>query len=166
MLGALGLAGIVSLFSTASSSVVGRAYAVDGDTLRIGDTRIRLVGIDAPELEQTCTRAGEESWPCGRQARSFLADLVGREDVSCLDSGRDRYGRTLARCTIGDQDIAGEVAAAGWAMAEPIYARKQDEAQQAGRGIWAGEFDAPAEWRRDNGEQDASFWDWLRAWFG
>src|SRR5689334_19729601 len=61
------------------ATVNGRATAVDGDTLRIGDTRIRLLGLDAVEFDQTCTSGTGASWDCGRDARSFLADLVKGE---------------------------------------------------------------------------------------
>lgn len=154
------------MWDAPSAPLAGRAYAVDGDTLGIGETRIRIVGIDAPELDQSCTSAEGDAWPCGREARSFLAALIARSEISCLPEGRDRYGRTLARCSIGDRDLAGEIVGAGWALAEAGYAGDQTAARNARTGIWSGSFEAPSQWRRDRGEQDSTLWDWIRSWFG
>lgn len=54
----------------------GEARAIDGDTLQVGDTRLRLHGIDAPELRQTCEDSAGEAWACGRRAASELAGAV------------------------------------------------------------------------------------------
>jgi endonuclease YncB( thermonuclease family) len=51
----------------------GIARVVDGDTIDIGDTRIRLEGIDAPETGQTCKRKWFGSWPCGAVATTAPA---------------------------------------------------------------------------------------------
>ena len=59
--------------------------------------KIRLHGIDAPELAQHC---GDPPWPCGRAARDRLADLTAGQIVSCAPRDRDRYGRIVARCSV------------------------------------------------------------------
>ena len=82
-------------------------YVVDGDTLRMGETALRLKGMDAPEMRQSCTRDGA-SYPCGKAARDALINLVGRRQPQCWITGRDRYGRSLARCSVDGRDIGGE----------------------------------------------------------
>jgi endonuclease YncB( thermonuclease family) len=164
---ALAVIGVVwalaSLFAPPGEPLVGRAAVVDGDTLRLGATRIRLLGLDAPELDQTCTDASGSDWACGRQARAFVAGLLDQSPVTCLPAGHDRYRRVLAHCRIGDTDLGGAIVAAGWAVAEVEYAAASAAARAAGRGIWASRFESPADWRRTHGE--GSLWDWLRGWF-
>jgi endonuclease YncB( thermonuclease family) len=158
------IAAIVSWLQP-GETLTGRASAVDGDTLRIGQTRIRLIGIDAVELKQECTDASGRAWPCGTEARAHLQRLLSAE-TRCTADGRDRYGRTLARCAVGGRDLGREMAVAGWALGEIEYALAVAEARGAKRGIWSGGFADPADWRRDNGAENFSLWDWVLSWFG
>jgi len=159
------IAAVTALFLPPSSTLAGRAEAVDGDTLRIGGTRIRLLGLDAVELDQQCRRAGVE-WACGRDARLFVADLLRAAATSCASDGSDRYGRVLARCRVNDRDLGDEIVRAGWATADIEYAIPLAEARLYRRGIWAGEFDEPAQWRRSHGDSGPGIWEWLRGLFG
>lgn len=88
----------------ALADIAGVASVIDGDTLEIHGTRIRLHGIDAPESAQQCRRADGTSWACGREAAFALADLIGRKTVRCDQRDTDRYGRAVAVCTVGDAD--------------------------------------------------------------
>jgi endonuclease YncB( thermonuclease family) len=123
--------------------------AVDGDSLRNGNGDIRLIGIDAPELLQRCRKNGKE-WACGRAAQERLKQLVARSDVRCAPQGRDRYGRTLARCSAGGTDLGDTMVSEGLALnfMQGGYERHEREARIAKRGIWAGEFDFPQEHRQ------------------
>lgn len=134
---------------------------MDGDTIRIGETRIRLVGLDAVELDQTCVDGSGAQWPCGREARSFLEALSKGAETTCAADGRDRYRRVLARCATRHADLGEQVVRAGWAVAELEYAVALAEARLNGRGIWAGRFDEPAEWRRHHGSEPFDLWSWL-----
>jgi len=87
----------------------GEARAVDGDTLQVGDTRLRLHGIDAPELRQTCEDQAGEAWACGRRAASELAAAVAGGEVHCVSRERDRYRRLVATCWSQGRDV-GQVA--------------------------------------------------------
>src|SRR5215831_3938402 len=58
-----------------AQSISGDAHVVDGDTLVVGSTKVRLFGIDAPEHDQTCQKAGS-AWRCGEAARDLLAELI------------------------------------------------------------------------------------------
>ena len=125
--------------------------ADDGDSLRQGNERIRLLGIDAPELSQSCRDAQGRPWPCGRAAHERLAAILARGPVRCTPQGQDRYGRTLARCSAGPvADIGEAMVREGLALdyMQGGYKAAESKARAAKRGIWAGEFDLPQEHRR------------------
>ena len=148
------------------STISGRASAVDGDTLRFGDTRIRLIGLDAVEHDQTCTDNAGATWDCGRDARTFLADLVKSRETSCAADGRDRYRRVLARCTVANADLGEQIVRAGWAVADLEYGLALADARLNSRGIWSGTVDDPADWRRNHGTETFDFWTWLMGLLG
>ena len=151
ILGALALLAARSpFFSGPVEAPSGFARVGDGDSLAIGDARIRLEGIDAPELGQDCTRDGA-SYPCGREARTALARLVEGTAVACEGRRRDRYDRLLARCAARGIDLNRAMVEAGWAVSYGGYADAEAEARHAGRGIWAGSFERPQDWRRIHG---------------
>jgi endonuclease YncB( thermonuclease family) len=155
------LALVAGLLQPPGARLAGAATAVDGDTLRLGETRIRLVGLDAVELDQSCTGGDGARWDCGRAARAFLAGLAAGRQTACVAEGRDRYSRVLARCDGGEGDFGAAVVRAGWAVAEAEYALALAEARLNGRGIWAGRFDDPADWRRSHGDGGFDLWAWL-----
>lgn len=162
------LAGLALLDATLAPRpppIVGHAEAVDGDTLRLGRQRIRLTGLDAPELRQSCVDAAGAEWPCGAAARDFVVQQLQSGELSCSPSGRDIYRRTLASCSIGGADLGRAIVEAGWAVAELPYAGEEGDARAARRGIWTGSFEPPSQWRHDHGEGAASPWDWIRSWF-
>ncbi len=130
-------------------------HVIDGDSLTVrhgdADLTIRLTGIDAVEYRQSCTRAGSQ-WPCGREARQALERLVGRGSLHCALSAKDRYGRTLAACRTAVSpdgiDLGAEMVRLGWAVANDTdYLAEEAGAETAQRGIWQGDFTAPADWR-------------------
>jgi len=130
--------------------IIGRARVIDGDSLEIGGTRIRLEGIDAPELEQTCTDSKGWSWPCGRAATRELRAHIHGQELDCDNLGLDRYQRVLAVCALPDgSGINPWLVQQGWAVASGLaYDSEQSEAQSAHRGIWAGSFMPPWQWRQ------------------
>ena len=86
------------------ADVAGPATVVDGDTIVVAGERVRLQGIDAPELHQTCTAYGQE-WACGRTAGDWLRTFLAGRTVECVGHARDRYGRLLAVCYVGGEDL-------------------------------------------------------------
>jgi endonuclease YncB( thermonuclease family) len=130
--------------------IVGKAWVIDGDTIDIAGSRIRLQGIDAPETDQTCTDAGKKAWPCGRAATRELVELIAGRPLRCETSGLDRYRRVLAVCALPDgSDVNAWMVQQGWALAyySAVYRPEEVEAHAAKRGIWAGSFVPPWEWR-------------------
>ena len=133
------------------NEVSGPATIVDGDTLRIGSTAIRLHGIDAPEARQSCERDGS-TWLCGAESSRKLRELVGDQDVMCSETDRDQYGRTVAICRAGDIELGAAMVRSGLALAyrqySTEYVQHETAAKDATRGMWSGDFVAPWDWRR------------------
>jgi len=130
----------------------GAARAMDGDSLRMGNRTIRLAGIDSPELRQTCRTAGGGEWPCGREARDALAQLIAAGGLQCEERATDRYRRALAHCRTGAGDVAEAMVRAGLALGarDPRfdeYPAAMAGARAARRGVWQGEHQHPADWR-------------------
>ncbi|MET0241488.1 MAG: thermonuclease family protein [Sphingobium sp.] len=127
-------------------------FVADGDTLRVGDETVRLAGMDAVERGQFCTDPRGITWTCGESARVALDEMVARGGLRCTRIERDRYRRTVARCSVrGVGDIGAAMVAAGWAISsEPLYDAKEKDARSAKQGIWAGTFEAPKGWRAHN----------------
>jgi endonuclease YncB( thermonuclease family) len=133
--------------------VIGRASIVDGDTIEVQGQRIRLTGIDAPESSQTCTDAKGEDWACGRRAAFALADLVGAAPVECEEIDRDRWRRMVAICVKPDgTDLSRWMVEQGLAIAfrrySLAYVGEENDARSAKRGVWAGDFLDPSDYRR------------------
>lgn len=154
MLAAALLAAVALVAARASLSpaerLFGNAAVSDGDSLRLAGNRVRLEGIDAPELGQSC--AGPDgAYPCGRQARDVLVRLIGNGPVTCESRRRDRYERLLARCVAGEQDLNRSMVELGWALAYGDYEDAEARARAAKRGLWSGTFDDPRAWRRLHG---------------
>ena len=137
--------------SGAAQGLAGKVRVVDGDTLVIAGERIRLYGIDAPELDQTCRRGDGQSWPCGKAARAALAGLVADAALTCTGRMRDRYGRLVAVCRVAENDLAEELVRQGAAFAYRRYAREYIAAEAAAlggrRGVWQGAAVAPEVYR-------------------
>jgi endonuclease YncB( thermonuclease family) len=130
--------------------IYGVAIAGDGDSLRIGETSIRLHGIDAPEFDQSCMRGGVD-WACGAEAAEQLSKLVTGRSVRCVPVGTDQHDRTLARCSVMGRDVNLAMVESGFATAfrrySTDYVAAEERARSAKRGIWAGTFKSPAEYR-------------------
>ena len=136
----------------AAEPIVGRASVTDGDTVVIHGTRIRLHGIDAPESAQLCQDAAGKDYRCGQRAALALADRIGEAPISCEPRDTDRYGRTVAVCRKGGEDLNAWMVEQGLATAYQRYSRDYVQAETTARslkrGLWAGTFDPPSDWRR------------------
>jgi endonuclease YncB( thermonuclease family) len=132
--------------------------SIDGDTLITGDLQIRLFGIDAPELHQTCKDAKGKAYACGRAAKVKLTTIVKRGNVGCKKKDTEASGRVIATCSAeGVPDIGEQMVRDGYAVDVPSagadpYKDAEAEAKAAKRGIWRGrgDFDPPSKWRQDH----------------
>jgi len=144
-----------SLCAKQPETVSGIAKVVDGDSLEIGAVRIRLFGIDAPEGRQLCTR-DSASWSCGTAAADKLRALIGGNSIDCVQRDVDQYKRVVAICKNGATDLGAAMVKAGLALAyrqySTDYVDEEDDAHRARRGMWAGEFTAPWDYRHSHGD--------------
>jgi endonuclease YncB( thermonuclease family) len=129
----------------------GSARVADGDTIEIEAHRIRLEGIDAPETDQVCLDAEGKPWTCGIAARDALSLRIAGRIVSCATRGEDRYGRILATCSVGGENLNAfmvrEGIALDYAKYSREYTREEDIAREQQKGMWAGAFISPWDWR-------------------
>lgn len=134
------------------STIVGRASVVDADTLDIHGQRMRLNGVDAPESSQKCKDAGGKLYRCGAAAANALDAWINRNPVTCEVTGKDRYGRSLADCSVRGASVQDWLVSNGHALAyrsySTAYVPAELKAKEAKAGIWAGEFVAPWDWRQ------------------
>ncbi|WP_179758916.1 thermonuclease family protein [Hoeflea halophila] len=140
----------------AATDISGQVRVVDGDSLVMGNRRLRLKGIDAPELKQRC-RKNDREYGCGTEAASFLRDLVANHQVICRGEGIDRYGRDLVRCSAGGVDLNQAMVRSGQAVAFGDYVAAEAEARSQQAGLWAGEFEPPKQWRKVHGGLNEDF---------
>ena len=131
----------------------------DGDTIKIGEEKIRLFGIDAPEIKQICKDKNNNPYACGHSSKNYLTTLINlsNEKIYCYYSERDRYNRIIGECFIGVNssiNINEKMVLLGHAIAYLKYSKKYLEAENKARnqklGMWGGKFDLPEEWRKKN----------------
>jgi endonuclease YncB( thermonuclease family) len=142
---------LICLFLIVARSYAEQITVTDGDTIRIGDERIRFSGIDAPELKQTCIYKSIE-FQCGEFSKNLLIKKIANEEVTCIRQGKDQYGRTLAECFVGEDSLSSYLVREGYAFAYRQYSDQfiQDEeyAQIRENGMWSMKFLFPWEYRR------------------
>lgn len=130
----------------------GRAFIIDGDTLKINGTKIRLVGVDAPEISQKCKTHGHVE-NCGEIVKLRLVQATSNEITTCYSHGKDYFGRVLAECYVNDININ------KWLLREGLavyyynkdfksYKILETMAKEEKNGLWGGEFQKPKEYRK------------------
>lgn len=141
----------VTAASELQGTISGPAVVVDGDTLDIAGVRVRLEGIDAPEMSQICLDARGKSWSCGRAARDALAQATAGQAVMCDRTGMDKYGRSLAICFANGEDLNAALVVAGLARAFVKYSNRYEaleaEARTRHAGLWQADNMAPWDYR-------------------
>jgi endonuclease YncB( thermonuclease family) len=147
----------VTLIGSAAfaAELSGPVRVIDGDTLDMDGVRIRLWGIDAPEMKQTCHGKDGQTYECGRDSAAVMRELTRDRTVECDERGHDRYRRVVAVCRTEAGEINAAIVRRGWAVDWPRYSHGQyqadEEAARAeGLGIWSGRFEMPWEWRREH----------------
>ena len=145
--------------------ITGMAKVTDGDSIKINNNKIRLVGIDAPELKQKCIN-GVSEYMCGKISKEWLNMIVEDFQITCFYSEKDRYKRILGVCYIGNIDSAAfkkkikslelnsMMVKSGNAVAyrkySDAYINDEEFAKINKRGIWIGKFEMPWDWRKKN----------------
>jgi endonuclease YncB( thermonuclease family) len=135
----------------AAEALEGRAFVIDGDTFTLRGERIRLHGVDAPEVEQSCRNQSGAAYRCGEWASNALSGHIGTGAVTCRGIERDTYGRLVAKCAHDGIDIGSWLVSNGVAVAfrdfGTDYEREEAAARAARRGLWSGNFDLPSAFR-------------------
>ena len=123
---------------------------VDGDTIHLGGRKVRLFGIDAPELSQPCISHGKTT-SCGVTAKNALIGFTAGAKVSCVRKETDKYGRDVSLCFADEADLSAVMVRSGMAVAyrkySLAYVPEEDAAKSHKSGIWSGTFTMPWDWR-------------------
>ena len=134
--------------------VFGQILVTDGDTIRYKGAKIRLEGIDAPEINQQC-KTKNKFWNCGKQASNALKNLVENKPnkkFNCDEISTDKYGRQLSTCFFEEININKWMVENGWALAYRYYSSQyiesENKARLLKRGMWQGDFIYPWNWRK------------------
>ena len=149
-------------FIPANSEIIsGKAITIDGDTIKIKNKKIRLHGIDAPEIKQLCQRtflsififSFQENYKCGEISKKKLEKYVKNNIIKCKVEGIDGYKRILGTCYKNTININSRMVRNGYAVAYKKYSKKylsvEREAKREELGLWKGKFDMPWDWRKN-----------------
>lgn len=144
----LSVPGVVS----SASALSGPVRVVDGDTIDVGGTRVRLHGIDAPEADQTCTTEQGQVWACGAWVTDQVTTLFSGRQAHCEAVTTDRYNRIVARCTVKGEDIGHTLVSEGLAFAYRKYAQDYVFAEKSAAvrdvGLHASRVQNPSQFRK------------------
>ena len=136
---------------TLAESIIGKATIIDGDTIRIGKNKIRLYGIDAPEINQRCT-INKIIWECGIDSSQALESMISEKEVQCETMDIDRYKRFVAKCFVKNTNLNQYMVQNGWALAYRYYSddfiKNEEIAKKNKAGIWQGKFLDPYLYRK------------------
>ena len=147
------LCSLSSLFLFSNNLFASHVTVIDGDTIRLGDVKIRFSGIDAPEINQTCV-ASEGKVACGKISRDLLIEKVTNNQISCTDEGKDFYGRVLGECFVNGESLSSYLVREGFAFAYRKYSNKYIEDEEYAKfnklGMWSMEFQYPWDYRSNN----------------
>jgi endonuclease YncB( thermonuclease family) len=141
---------------TFNKNFSGNAVVLDGDSLKVDGKEVRLVGLDAPEYNQTCFNQKKEEYACGQVSRKFLLSLANGKNVKCIYSQKDKYDRFLSKCFIRELSINEELVKNGMAViynfteSEAKMNQLEAEAKKQKLGIWQGAFQLPKEYRKSH----------------
>ncbi len=158
---------IFLIFSTnlLAEEIIGIPKIVDGDTVYINNYKIRLEGIDAPEMKQKCKKEKlkissiigytfYEDYYCGEHSKENLEAKVKGSNIKCISFTKDRYKRYLAKCFKGEINLNRWMVRNGHAVAYRRYSKEyipdEDFAKQNKLGLWQGKFLKPEKWRKLN----------------
>ncbi len=125
---------------------------VTGSILRLNGLNIKLLGADAPNLEQNCSNSRGQAYDCGHKSASWLQNWINGQEVKCHILGNVIKHRATGVCFLGEYDVAAAVVEAGWAVAytknTDVYVPYEKQARKELKGLWSGRFYRPSDWRK------------------
>ena len=130
--------------------ITGKAFVIDGDTIRVARRTIRLSGLDAPELDQVAKHEHGYWYDQGQRVKSELIRVLGGKHVKVVVEGTDKYGRVLGTVLYENKDVGEWLVRKGYAIAAygEQYKHVEAEARRARRGMWGHtEMYDPRAWR-------------------
>ena len=142
--------------------ISGIAKVIDGDTIKIKNNKIRLFGIDAPEGKQKCQKPWlsisfltfKKNYQCGKISTNILKNKINNKFIICKSTNKDRYNRFIAECYKDKKNINRWMVLNGYAVAYRKYSKKfvsqENLAKKDKLGLWAGTFEMPWDWRKNN----------------
>ena len=137
--------------SPKAQKLSGYVTVIDGDTLKMGDRRLRLHCIDAPESHQECQNNMAETYQCGHLATKCLIELINEQNVICEVKDTDRYGRAVANCFVQRINLNEQLVLEALVIAYQKYSSDYILATKVAKrnvvGLWRGLFIAPWYWR-------------------
>ena len=156
---------MLSFNNVHSKDIYGKPKILDGDTIHIKTYKIRLEGIDAPEINQQCKKSFlkissvigfdiKRNYSCGIISKKKLTDKINSKNLRCISTSRDRYKRYLATCYKNKINLNKWMVRNGFAVAYKRYSkdyiRDEENARKNKLGIWNGTFTRPENWRKLN----------------
>ncbi len=159
---------IITFFLTQtlkSTEFYGAPKIIDGDTIHINNKKIRLEGIDAPEIKQQCKKPFlkisaiigfqfSKNYACGVISKKKLIDKIDNSKIKCISSSKDRYKRHLGTCFKDKINLNKWMVRNGYAVAyrrySKDYVRDEKYAKKNMLGMWKGSFIMPEKWRKLN----------------
>ena len=148
-----------------AQEIIGIPRIVDGDTIYINEYKIRLEGIDAPEMRQQCKKERlkissiigftfYKNYNCGEVSKENLEAKIDRSKIKCISSSKDRYKRYLAECFKDKINLNRWMVRNGFAVAYRRYSKQyisdEEFARENKLGLWRGKFLKPEKWRKLN----------------
>lgn len=145
--------GLPAPAGAAQPAFSGTVRVIDGDTFDVGDVRVRLFGVDAPESGQTCGGSGTTVWACGAWVTDEVRARYEGRRARCERLDTDRYGRAVARCSVEGQDVGRALVSEGLAFAYRDYSLDYDLDEKGaavrGVGLHGARVQRPAEYRAE-----------------
>lgn len=136
--------------------ISGKAFVVDGDTVKVNGKKIRLLNIDSAESKQKCFNTSNQRYFCGKAATKFLIELIGGKIISCEYQKLDIYNRILGTCFLNKININLEMIKSGHAIiysyknSSEDYIEAEEYAKKRNAGLWQGHFEIPKDFRKRN----------------
>tara|TARA_B100000686_G_scaffold343837_1_gene425346 strand:+ start:692 stop:1216 length:525 start_codon:yes stop_codon:yes gene_type:complete len=157
LLGTIILTLIPNLSISAKNIIQGRALVLDGDTIRIGNKKIRFSGIDSPESfyrgkKQYCY-LNKKKISCGDLAKRKLKEKIKNNQISCnIENNKDFFKRLLGECFLNNISLSKFMVRNGYAFdykkySKSKYAKDEKYAKDNKLGLWLMKFEYPWVWR-------------------